>query len=279
MTTLAHLETFAEVAACGSFAAAARLLGLPRSTVTARIKALEEDLGVALFRRTTRQVRLTVEGEAYRARVLPALKDLAEAGEQIKTAQTPRGLVRLSVPVDLPLDRMAEAMTSFNARYPDVRIEVHVSDRPVDLTGERFDFALRGNRVASENVVVRKIASGPLISVVHSNHPPEETFETIFRDGRLLDPAGALDETDLEGGPSTFTTRNLQLARALVLAGKVAAILPRAMCADLLASGLLKELECPISLPDLPLFAVLPSRRFVPKRVRLLLDHLVEKLD
>ena len=114
MTTLAHLETFVEVAGLGSFAAAARQLDLPRSTVTARIKALEEELGVALFQRTTRQVRLTVEGEAYREKVQPALRDLEEAGEQLKSAQAPQGMVRVSVPVALPLDVLAEAMASFN---------------------------------------------------------------------------------------------------------------------------------------------------------------------
>ncbi|GAB2203441.1 LysR family transcriptional regulator [Roseibium sp. ROS1] len=274
MTTLAHLETFVEVASLGSFAAAARQLDLPRSTVTARIKALEEELGVALFQRTTRQVRLTVEGEAYREKVQPALRDLEEAGEQLKSAQVPQGMVRVSVPVDLPLDVLAEAMASFNLRYPEVRIEVHVSDRPVDLTGERFDFALRGNRVASESVIVRKIASSFLVLVARPELMEEASFGELLKSGRVIDPAEVLEEAGQGGGAPVYRTRNLQLALALVLNGGVAGILPKSMCAEFLADGRLAEAACPVDLPELPLFAVLPSRRFIPKRVRLLVDHL-----
>ena len=274
MTTLAHLETFVEVASLGSFAAAARQLDLPRSTVTARIKALEEELGVALFQRTTRQVRLTVEGEAYREKVQPALRDLEEAGEQLKSAQAPQGMVRVSVPVDLPLDVLAEAMASFNLRYPEVRIEVHVSDRPVDLTGERFDFALRGNRVASESVIVRKIASSFLVLVARPELLEKASFGELLTSGRVIDPAEVLVEAGQGGGAPVYRTRNLQLALALVLNGGVAGILPKSMCAEFLADGRLAEAACPVDLPELPLFAVLPSRRFIPKRVRLLVDHL-----
>lgn len=274
MTTLAHLETFVEVASLGSFAAAARQLDLPRSTVTARIKALEEELGVALFQRTTRQVRLTVEGEAYREKVQPALRDLEEAGEQLKSAQAPQGMVRMSVPVDLPLDVLAEAMASFNLRYPEVRIEVHVSDRPVDLTGERFDFALRGNRVASESVIVRKIASSFLVLVARPELLEEASFDELLTSGRVIDPAEVLEEAGQGGGAPVYRTRNLQLALALMLNGGVAGILPKSMCAEFLADGRLVEAACPVDLPELPLFAVLPSRRFIPKRVRLLVDHL-----
>ena len=274
MTTLAHLETFVEVASQGSFAAAARRLDLPRSTVTARIKALEEELGVALFQRTTRQVRLTAEGEAYRAKVQPALKDLEEAGEQLKSAQAPQGLVRVSVPVDLPLDVLAEAMASFSVRYPDVHIEVHVSDRPVDLTSERFDFALRGNRVSSESVIVRKIASSSMVLVVRPDLSQEATFDALLKEGRVIDPAEVLGEAGLENAEPLYRTRNLQLARALVLEGGVAGILPKSMCVDLLAEGRMVEASCPVNLSELSLFAVLPSRRFIPRRVRLLVDHL-----
>ncbi|MBN9671774.1 LysR family transcriptional regulator [Roseibium aggregatum] len=276
MTALSHLETFIEVAASGSFAGASRHLGLPRSTVTARIKSLEEELGVALFQRTTRQVRLTPEGESYLSKVQPAMVELKEAGEQLKSALAPQGLVRLSVPVDLPLDKMADAMTSFNARYPDVRIEVHISDRPVDLTGERFDFALRGNRAASENVVVRKIASSPLLPVARPELLAGASFDALLAEGRVLDPAGAMGETECSGSTAVFRTRNLQLVRALVLTGSVAAVLPRSMCEDLLETGELVETGYPAPLPDLSLYAVLPSRRFVPKRVRLLVDHLAK---
>jgi DNA-binding transcriptional LysR family regulator len=274
MTTLTHLETFVEVADRGSFAEAARRLKVPRSTVTARVKALEEDLGVALFRRTTRQVRLTQEGETYLSGVGPAMKQLEEAGERLRSAGAPQGLVRLSVPVDLPLDRLANAIKDFNTRYPQVQIEVHISDRPVDLTGERFDFALRGNRAASENVVIRKIAASPLVAVAPPDLIAEISFDTLVREGRVLDPAGVLEDLGDASAPTIFKTRNLQLVRALVLSGGVAAILPRSICEEDLLAGNLREMDCVKTLPNLPLYLVLPSRKFIPNRVRLLMEHL-----
>lgn len=278
MTTLSHLETFLEVANRGSFASAARGLGLPKSTVTARVRALEDELGVALFRRTTRQVQLTPEGETYFSRVGPATRQLEEAAELLKSAQTPEGEVRLSVPVDLPLDMLAGALSAFRVSYPKVSIDVHISDRPVDLTAERFDFALRGNRVTSENVVVRKIAASPMTVVGRPDLFANSSFARLVSDGKVLDPAGSLASDLPKTAALAFKTRNLQLARELVLVSDVAAVLPRPFCKELLASGRLAELDARPALPDLPLYVVLPERRLLPTRVRLLVDHLARSL-
>lgn len=278
MTTLSHLETFLEVASRGSFASAARGLGLPKSTVTARVRALEDELGVALFRRTTRQVQLTPEGETYLSRVGPATRQLEEAAELLKSAQTPEGDVRLSVPVDLPLDLLANAISAFRVSYPKVSIDVHISDRPVDLTAERFDFALRGNRVTSENVIVRKIAASPMTVVARPDFFAAAPFETLIAEGKVLDPAGSLDNALPKTAAQAFKTRNLQLARELVLVSDVAAVLPRPFCKELLTSGRLAELDARPALPDLPLYVVLPERRLLPTRVRLLVDHLARSL-
>ena len=278
MTTLSHLETFLEVARRGSFAAAARGLGLPKSTVTARVRALEDELGVALFRRTTRQVQLTPEGETYLSRVGPATRQLEEAAELLKSAQTPEGEVRLSVPVDLPLDMLAGALSAFRGSYPKVSIDVHISDRPVDLTAERFDFALRGNRVTAENVIVRKIAASPMTVVGRPGLFATAPFETLLTEGKVLDPAGALGSALPKAAALAFRTRNLQLARELVLVSDVAAVLPRPFCKELLTSGRLAELDARPALPDLPLYVVLPERRLLPTRVRLLVDHLARSL-
>lgn len=282
MTTLSHLQTFLEVATRGSFASAARGLGLPKSTVTARIRALEEELGVALFRRTTRQVQLTPEGESYLSRVGPATRQLEEAAELLKSAQAPEGDVRLSVPVDLPLDMLASAISAFRATYPKVSIDVHISDRPVDLTAERFDFALRGNRVTAENVIVRRIAASPMTIVARPGLFATSTFESLVSDGKVLDPAGLLAGSLGSALPKpaalAFKTRNLQLARELVLVSDVAGVLPRPFCKALLTNGRLAELDARPALPDLPLYVVLPGRRLLPTRVRLLVDHLARSL-
>ncbi|MEM9635199.1 MAG: LysR family transcriptional regulator [Pseudomonadota bacterium] len=279
MAGLQHLETFVEVALRRSFAAAARQLDLPRSTVTARVKALESELGVALFQRTTRQVGLTSEGEAYLAKVQPALSVLEEVGEELKAAQDPSGLVRLTVPVDLPSERLAQALASYQERFPDVELDVHISDRPVDLIAERFDLALRGNRVSDENVIVRKIGSNPQIVVARPEVAMGESVEELAKRGRILDASGILAETfDMDFKPAGFRTTNKQLAKEIVLRRDLAAVLPRSICEAEIEGNVLCQMGAHLQLPDLPLFLVLPSARFVPRRVRLLVETFVKSL-
>jgi DNA-binding transcriptional LysR family regulator len=279
MAGLQHLETFVEVALRGSFAAAARQLDLPRSTVTARVKALESELGVALFQRTTRQVGLTSEGEAYLAKVQPALSVLEEAGEELEAAQAPSGLIRLTVPVDLPTVRLANALVSYQELYPDVELDVHISDRPVDLIAERFDLALRGNRVSDENVIVRKIGSNPQTIVARPDVAAGASVEDLARRGRMLDASHILAETfGMDFKPADFRTTNKQLAKAMVLKRDLAAVLPRSICETEIEGNVLCEMNPQLQLPDLPLFLVLPSSRFVPRRVRLLVETFVKML-
>ncbi len=273
MTTLSHFETFVEVAQSGSFAAAARTLALPRSTITARIKALESALGTALFHRTTRQVRLTADGQTYLAQVQPALAALAAAGENLKSSQVPKGLVRMSVPVDLVQPSFARALSSFQELYPEVLLDVHVSDQTVDLVRDGFDLALRGLRVTTDNAVMRKIASNRMVAVARPDVAARSGFEDLMKAGSVMDPIGAFEEASAK--PFGFKTRNFQLAKEMLLATDSAGLLPRAICADELASGDLVELPVDIELPEIPLFVVLPSGRHVSKRVRLFVDHLV----
>lgn len=277
MTTLDHLETFVEVALSGSFAEVARKLSVPRSTVTARVKALENDLAVALFHRTTRQVRLTAEGEQYLADVQPALRSLMAAGEGLKSKQSPKGTVRMTVPVDLAQPGFAKALSEFQSRYAEIELQIHVSDQPVDLIREGFDLALRGYRVEQDQAVVRKIASNTLVIVARPEVVQDGSFKPLLAAGAVLDPIGALG-TEQRRLPTAarIRTRNFQMARELARTMDVAAVLPRALCSREISSGTFIELETDLELPDIPLFLVLPTGRHVPNRVRLLVDHLVQ---
>ncbi|XYK81509.1 MAG: LysR family transcriptional regulator [Labrenzia sp.] len=276
MTNLSHIETFVEAARRHSFADAARHLNLPRSTVTARIKALENELGVALFRRTTRKISMTHEGEHYLRKVEPALTILEEAGEELVSDRAPSGLVRFSIPIDLPREVLANALAGFRADYPEIDLEIHISDRPVDLIGERFDFALRGNKVSSESFVIRKISDNRLVLVGRPEVAAQRHAADILSSGDFIDPTGLLDaKMPGRNQRRPVRTQNLHLVKELVLAFPLLGLLPETMCKAELQSGQLIALQTDIALPDLPLFLVLPSRRFVPKRVRLLTDHLV----
>lgn len=159
-TELESVRLFAAVAELRSFRGAATALGVPRSTVSRRLAALEASLGTRLLQRTTRQVSLTAAGEVFLAQVAPALEMIGNAGRRLRDGNTaPRGLVRLTATVATDL-RVGAVMLELIERHPDVRIELDFSDRSVDLVGEGFDLALRAGRLADSSLVALKVADG-----------------------------------------------------------------------------------------------------------------------
>jgi LysR family transcriptional regulator, regulator for bpeEF and oprC len=151
---------FARVVEFGSFTKAAAALGLPKTTVSAQLGALERRLGVRLLNRTTRTVGVTSEGAAYYERVAPLLSDLEEA-EAVATASkvAPRGRLRIDMPPAIGHRIVIPALGSFIERYPDVVLEVGCTDRPVDLVAEGVDCVLRGALIHDEGLVARKLGA------------------------------------------------------------------------------------------------------------------------
>ena len=156
------LRAFAAVHGSGSFSAAATQLGVPRSTVSRAVLALEAELGQQLFQRTTRRVTITRVGLSLFDRVAPqleslagALSDLPEAGDE------PAGLLRLTATADLGSMVLAEAATRFTQRYPRAEVEVALTDRLVDLVREGFDLALRltTSKPKSSSLIARKVGT------------------------------------------------------------------------------------------------------------------------
>ncbi|PYE21529.1 LysR substrate binding domain-containing protein [Paraburkholderia silvatlantica] len=156
---------FVAVVDSGSFAAAARELGLPRSTVSARVAALEARLGVRLLRRSTRQLALTEDGEVWYARVGGAIATLRDAEHRgLAEGATLSGMIRLSVPLDFPDVVLADAIAAFLGEHPRVRVDVHVSNDVVDFVSDRFDLAIRGGKPGGNDAVARRIAGFRLAS-------------------------------------------------------------------------------------------------------------------
>ena len=144
MQDLNDMVYFAEVAERGGFAAASRALGMPKSRLSRRVADLEAQLGVQLLQRSTRSLSLTPAGEIY-LRHCAAMRDAAQAAaEAVAQVQTePRGTVRLSCPVTLAHSSVGPLLPVFMQRYPEVRVEMRVLNRPVDPVEEGVDLALR----------------------------------------------------------------------------------------------------------------------------------------
>lgn len=157
---LNQLPLFVAVADAASMSEAARRLRLPKSSVSRGIAALEEALGVQLFHRTTRQVRMTTAGSAFYEKTAPLVAMVRDATHSLpEQDDTPSGTLRLTAPPDLGFTLLPELLSRFTARYPEVQLDVRLSNRLEDLVGEGIDVALRiSSKLKDSTLVARKLS-------------------------------------------------------------------------------------------------------------------------
>jgi len=164
MDRFSAVRTFLRVVETGSFTKAADSLDMPRNMVTKQIQALEGHLRTKLFNRTTRRVSVTSEGEAYYQRMTRVLEDWDEAEAELAATQNrPRGRLRADLPSALATQLVIPALPTFFSRYPDLQLELGVSDRPTDMIGDRVDCILRAGKISDQSLVVRQIGELPFV--------------------------------------------------------------------------------------------------------------------
>ncbi|NKE64764.1 LysR family transcriptional regulator [Ramlibacter sp. RBP-2] len=295
MQDLNDMLFFAEVVDRGSFAAAGRSLGLPKSKLSRRIAALEGRLGVRLLQRTTRRLSLTEAGERYHRHCV-AVREQAEAAEEtVAIAQSePRGTIRVACPVTLAQSTIAPLVPRFLALHPQVRIEMQVSNRVVDLVQEGVDVALRVRPGVDDSgsLVVKKLGMSHSLLVASPAQLERQgrprTFDDLQRlstvamsavDGRaawrLVGPDRR--EHELQHRP-VYTADDLLTLKCAVLQGTGMCVLPDYMCGAELQDGRL-ELVLPGWEPaPWVMHAVFPSRRGLVPAVRRFLDFLGENV-
>jgi DNA-binding transcriptional LysR family regulator len=163
---LGSIELFVLAGEQGSFTAAAALAGVTPAAVSRSVGRLEERLGVRLFVRTTRQIRLTDAGRLYFDQCRQALSQLVEAAREVTGEQSqPAGPLRISVPTPYAHCRLLPRLAEFRRRYPQVQLQVHASNRNIDFAEEGFDLAIRGRDPADSTLVARKLEDSELTLV------------------------------------------------------------------------------------------------------------------
>lgn len=166
MDQIQSMRVFARVVESGSFTKAADSLTLPKGTVTKLVQRLEERLRVKLLNRTTRRVTVTPEGAAYYERTSRVLNDIDDIEASMTNAHaSPSGRLRVDVGSTIASMIVIPALPDFFARYPDIRLELGVGERPVDLVSENVDCVIRGGVIAEQSLVARRIAALELITV------------------------------------------------------------------------------------------------------------------
>jgi DNA-binding transcriptional LysR family regulator len=158
MDQVAAMRAFVRIVEAGTFTRASALLDMPKPTMTKLVQALETHLQTKLLHRTTRRVTVTPDGAAYYERVVRLLADLDELDGSMTLSQTtPKGKLRIDVSTSLALLVILPALPDFHARYPDIQVDLGVTDRPVDLVGENVDCVVRGGELTDQSLIARRI--------------------------------------------------------------------------------------------------------------------------
>ena len=283
------LAIFAKVVELRSFAAAASELVLSKATVSKAVSRLEERLGARLFNRTSRRLALTDAGQKLSARAQRLLAD-GEAAENEALAQSvsPRGLVRLAVPMTFGVKAVAPILPEFLKSYPDVSIDLHLSDATVDLIGEGFDAALRIARLPDSSLIARRLCAVPRHTVAapsylkrygRPTHPMHLAQHKCFGYA-YLSTADVWHYSNAKGeqvsvrpaGP--LRVNNGEAVLPAVIAGLGIADLPDFIAADAIRSGEVEAILDGWSQPEGAVHLVTPPGGPRPARVEALGDFL-----
>jgi DNA-binding transcriptional LysR family regulator len=290
---LRRVELFVRVVERGSFTAAASQLGLPKSSVSRGVAHLEQDLGIALLRRSTRRIGLTDAGRVYFEQAKRALASLEEAASTASDlGRDPEGVVRVTAPADLG-PTVAPLLTEFGRLHPRIRVDVSLSARTVDLVQEGFDLALRAARaLADSTLVARRVATMDLglfasKDYVRRRGKPERLADLtehdciLFRsrDGRgVFELRGPRGDERVELSAKLWAD-DIQFILEAVLAGAGVALLPSFVVQHLHVRTQLVRLLPQLCGHGSSLFVVVPSMRYLPARVALLRTFFIERLS
>ena len=288
------MQAFARVVEAGSFTKAAETLHMSKTTVTQLVQQLEARLRVKLLNRTTRKVNVTADGAVYYERVVRLLADLDDAETSLSSASTlPRGRLRVDVPSPLASMILVPALPAFHARYPDIQIDMGVSDRIVDLIDENVDCVVRGGELTDQSLMARRVgdlqlgvfaAPSYLERVGTPLHPKdlEDSEHRIVgflwaRTGRAVPYAMRNHNESLEiKGRYVLAVDDGNAYIAAGLAGMGVLWLPDYLSKPWLARGELVPLFEGWSLEPMPLYVAFPPNRHISRKVRVFIDWVAE---
>ena len=287
---LNDVAAFVRVVESSGFAKAARELGVPTSTVSRAVARLEDSVGVRLLHRTTRNLSVTGEGQAFHQRVAPLVASLRDATRTLGTVgKEPEGLLRVTAPNDIGSAFLSEEVVRFTDRYPLLRVELLLTNRKLNLVSEGIDVAVRAGRLESSSLVARKLGSLQVDLYAAPSYAERHRLPTALSELSLHHVVGfgARDgkiSWELEG-PRGQESVNLNcriacddygFVRAAVVAGGGVGLIPRMIVASDVATGRLVRVMPDYGLKGAPLHIVYASSRQLPNKVSAFRDFLAK---
>jgi DNA-binding transcriptional LysR family regulator len=293
MDKFSAMKAFVRVVEAGSFTKAADSLGVPKAQVTRLVQSLERELKALLLNRTTRRMTVTADGAAYYERAARVLEDVEELESSMSHAKvSPRGRLRVDTPPQIANLILVPALDDFCTRYPDIEIEIGVSDKPVDLIGENVDCVIRVGEIADQSLVARRIGDMHVISCASPAYlkrygVPKHPLD-LERDGHraitYFSHAGARFNYVLVRGEercevnlkSVISVNETGTMLAAGLAGLGIVRTATFMAAPYLAAGTLQRILPEWTTRVWPIYVVYPPNRHVSAKVRVFIDWVVE---
>ncbi len=292
MDRLQAMQVFVQVVDAGSFTRAADVLRLPKASVTTLVQGLEAHLRVKLLNRTTRRVSVTADGAAYYERCVRILAEVEETESALSRTRTaPHGRLRVDVPASFGRQLLVPALPEFFERYPEIRLEVGCTDRPVDLYEEGVDCVVRGGEQSDSSLVARRVATYPFVACATPaylerfgvpSHPRDLERHRCIRyfmpkTGRIVDWSFSRAGEQVTPSVDAFVALNDGEAyAAAALGGLGVALAPSFLVDDALADGRLLRLLEDWTTDPLPVYVMYPQNRHLSAKVRVFVDWVAE---
>ena len=291
MDTLTRMRAFIDVVEAEGFSAAARKIGRSKALLSKYVRELEDEVGALLLNRTTRQFSLTEAGHTYYRRASEIVREIESLRETVReSAGEVRGRIKLSAPRSFADAPIGQSLIDFAKGHPDITLEIRLDDRFVDLVEEGFDVAIRISRLESSSLIARRLApfsaslcaSPELISQRGMPRRPQDLAQLpciVDTNSRYLSNWPLLGDSSepisvTVSGP--IEVNSPMAARAAALSGLGFVMLPDFIAAPDIAAGRLIAVLADRVPSSGGIFAVYPHRRYLPAKVRVLVDFLVQ---
>lgn len=291
MDQLGAMRAFIRVVQIGSFSAAARETNTSQATISKRVAALEAQLGVKLMMRTSRDHSLTEAGAEFYEKCVAILTELEEAESDARSrVASPRGLLRVTTAFPLGRLLIAPLLTDFLSRYPEIKLDLALSDSHVDLTREGFDIAIRAQKLQDSSLNARELFKNPMFLIASPSYlkqhgvprTPEELVDHNCIVYSELSTQNSWHFTHENDDISVQVNGNFQCDNGdtiltAAVAGVGFAVLPYWMIKSHLDAGELQVVMSDFQPSTLPVNAVFPHSRYLPLKVRCFIDFLIEE--
>ena len=279
------IAVFVKVVQAGSFTKAAQLLKMPGSTVSAKVLSLEKSLGVTLLQRTTRKLHVTQAGDVYFKRCVRALEELQVAETEVTSGhETPQGTLRITAPMDAGCSFLPQLVAAFIKKYPDMKVDLMVTNRVVDLVAEGVDLGIRAGGVENSSLIVQRMFRGhielwasPQYLKKHGkpSHPKDLSKHQYIKSTVVEEAICTLTngkETAQIANDGSISADDFAVIKAFVLMGQGIGLIPRFFCDDEARKGkIVKVLPAWYWNADDFSF-VYPAQRFVSPKVQAFLS-------